>query len=107
MAAMHRTLLGAVLLLGAASPTVARAAEPAAGGTRPGLQDRLTTGLRVQRPEDAAFIKEVVDLVNSGDLPVKLVDSTYLWALQRQRKYPFPAFERALRLQAGRLGVGL
>ena len=46
-------------------------------------------------------------LVRTGALPAKLVDSTYLWAIQRQRKYPYPLFERALRIQADRLGVDL
>jgi len=95
------------LLLGVTLPAAARAGEGVTAGTVLGLEDRLMTGLRVRRPEDAAFIEEVARLVRSGELPAKLVDSTYLWALGRQRKYPFPVFERALRIQAERLGVGL
>jgi hypothetical protein len=45
--------------------------------------------------------------VRTGGLPAKVVDSTYQWALRRQQKHPYPLFERALRIQAGRLGVDL
>ncbi|MFM8495276.1 MAG: hypothetical protein ACKOEM_07075 [Planctomycetia bacterium] len=101
-----RSLL-AVLLLGVAPITVAHAAEPAKVGTVLGLEDRLKTGLKARRPEENAFLEEVARLVRKGELPVKLVDSTYLWALQRQQKYPYPLFERAIRIQAGRIGVDL
>lgn len=106
MTATCRPLLVA-LLLGLGPVAVAHAAEPARVGTVLGLEDRLKTGLRARRPEENAFLDEVARLVRSGELPVKLVDSTYLWAIQRQQKYPYPLFERALRLQAGRIGVDL
>jgi len=100
-------LLLAALLLGITPVTAAHAAEPAKVGTVLGLEDRLKTGLRARRPEENAFIEGVARLVRSGELPAKLVDSTYLWALQRQQKYPYPLFERALRIQASRIGVEL
>lgn len=85
----------------------ARCDEAIGVGEEISLEDRLRTGLRVRRPEDGEFIAEVVRRVNAGDLPRKLVDSTFIWAVRRQKKYPFPAFEQALRLQAERLGVDL
>lgn len=85
----------------------ARCEESIGTGEEISLDDRLRTGLRVRRPEDAEFIATVVRLVNAGDLPRKLVDSTFIWAVRRRQKYPFPAFEQALRLQAERLGVDL
>lgn len=97
----------AVLLLGLAPAAFVHAAEPAKVGTVLGLEDRLKTGLKARRPEENAFLEEVARLVRSGELPVKLVDSTYLWALQRQQKYPYPLFERAIRIQASRIGVDL
>jgi hypothetical protein len=45
--------------------------------------------------------------VQEGRLPAKVVDATYLWAVNRGRKYPFPAFEQALRIKAARLGAAL
>jgi hypothetical protein len=53
------------------------------------------------------FIETVVRRVEEGRLPEKLVDSTYLYAVRRGKKYPFPAFEHVIRLQADKLGVPL
>jgi hypothetical protein len=85
------------------------AAEPPAA-PRPAvieLADRLKAGLRVQVPRDTAFCDLVAQLVHEGRLPGKVVDSTYLWAVSRGRKYPFPAFEQALRIKAAKLNVAL
>jgi len=71
------------------------------------LADRLKTGLRVKAPRDVAFVETVAERVREGRLPEKLVDSTYLWAVRRGKKYPFPAFEHVIRLQADKLGVPL
>jgi hypothetical protein len=83
------------------------AEEPVGGAEVISLEDQLKTGLKARRPEETEFIDEVARLVNAGQLPRKLVDSTFVWALRRRTNYPFPAFERALRLQADRLGVDL
>lgn len=104
---MCNRLLVAAFLLGLAPLAVAHASEPSKVGTVLGLEDRLKTGLRARRPEENDFLEQVARLVRSGELPVKLVDATYLWAIQRQQKYPYPLFERALRIQAGRIGVEL
>jgi len=105
---MHtlRSLL-VVLLLGLAPLAAPRAAEPTTVGKVTSLADRLKTGLKARRPEESEFLDQVAHLVRTGALPVKLVDSTYLWAIQRQQKHPYPLFERALRIQADRLGVDL
>ncbi len=79
---------------------------PPAGRTA-GLEDRLKAGLRARLPTEQDFIEKVVLLVRTGKLPGKLVDSTYIWAIERRKEYPFPAFEKALRLQADKLGVRL
>lgn len=96
------------LLLALTLPTAVRAAEPAAArGAIAALEERLKAGLKVRAPADVAFCDRVADMVRAGELPVQLVDSTYLWAVRRNRKYPFPAFERALRMKAEKLGVSL
>jgi hypothetical protein len=105
---MHAArLLLVALLLGLASLSAPHAAEPTTVGKVTSLADRLKTGLKARRPEETEFLDQVAHLVRTGALPGKLVDSTYLWAIQRQQKYPYPLFERALRIQADRLGVGL
>lgn len=103
---MVRTALITLLLLVVATGASSRAAERP-GGSIADLADRLATGLRVKAPADVAFCDQVADLVRAGRLPVELVDSTYTWAISRGRKYPFPAFEHALRLKASKLGVSL
>jgi hypothetical protein len=103
-------LAKAILLAGvliACPPALLRGDEPPAVGKVADLEDRLKTGLRARRPEEKRFIERVVQLVREGNLPGKLVDSTYLWAVERQQKYPYPLFERALRIQADRLGIDL
>jgi hypothetical protein len=105
------TLFLSVLLLGAA--TVADRAPPLHAAETDdddgpvSLEDRLKVGLKARRPEENEFLERVAALVQSGKLPRKLVDSTYLWAIRRRQDSPFPAFERALQLQADRLGVDL
>lgn len=90
-------------LVVAADPPVARV--PAARDTEQSLETRLKNGLQPRLPSETRFMTAVVDHVNTGRLPQKLVDSTYLWALQRDRRHPFASFEKALRIQAARLGV--
>ncbi|NDC55072.1 MAG: hypothetical protein EBZ74_12600 [Planctomycetia bacterium] len=99
--------LAVALTLCSAAPLAATAAEPAAAGSVVDLADRLKAGLRARQPDEFAFLDEVAARVRAGELPGTLVDSTFVWALKRQRKYPYPAFERALRIQAGRIGVEL
>ena len=101
-----KAILLAILLLAIPTATL-RADDPPAVGKVAGLEDRLKTGLRARQPEEFEFIRQVARLVREGQLPGKLVDSTYLWAIQRQQKYPYPLFRRALRLQADRRGVDL
>ena len=104
---LHRAAL--FLLLLPLAPGALPAAEPAATarGAIAALGERLKTGLKVRAPADTAFCDRVAELVRTGALPAQLVDSTYLWAVRRGRNYPFPAFERALRLKAEKLGVRL
>lgn len=92
----------------AQTPSAVRAgsAEADRGGVA-GLEDRLKTGLRVKAPREITFIETVASRVREGRLPEHLVDSTYLWAVRRGKKYPFPAFEHVIRLKAERLGVSL
>lgn len=86
---------------------VAAEAEAGNDGGEVSLLDRLKTGLRVKDPRDVRFVELIAQRVREGRLPAKIVDSTYLWAVSRGKKYPFPAFEHVIRLQAERLNVSL
>jgi hypothetical protein len=89
-----------------APPSLPALPNPPAAGVA-SLEDRLKTGLRVRAPRETRFIETIALRVREGRLPAKLVDSTYIWAIQRGKKYPFPAFEHVIRLQAERLNVPL
>jgi len=104
----HRCVSVALALL-VAAPAVGIAADPpsAVRSSIPTLADRLKTGLRVQAPADVAFCDAVATHVRTGRLPGPLVDSTFLWATQRGKKYPFPAFAHVMRMKAAKLGVPL
>jgi hypothetical protein len=100
------TYLAAALILMSAVPRCI--AEDTVGGAEViSLEDQLKTGLKARRPEETEFIAEVAQLVDTGKLPRKLVDSAFMWAVRRGKKYPFPAFEQAIRRQADALGVNL
>ena len=72
----------------------------------PTLKQQLETGLLARTPQEQDFVAEVVALVDSGDLPLSLVQSTFLWA-RRKRPYPMPYFEHALKVRAAAMGIGL
>ena len=104
----RRFLLLPILGLTLALPAPARATDPAtARGAIASLEERLKAGLKVQAPADVAFCDRVIEAVRMGKIPSKVVDSTYLWAVRRGKKYPFPSFRVAILAQAERLGVSL
>jgi hypothetical protein len=98
-------LSGPALEIHARADDVAPATED--GKTAATLESRLKTGLKARRPEDVEFVERVAEMVRTGQLPAKVVDSTYLWAIRRRQSYPFPAFQKALRIQADRLGIAI
>lgn len=69
------------------------------------LKDQLKNGLQARRPEDRAFLDRVAKMVESDQLPVELVKSTFQWARTRKKPYPYPYFEKALKLRAAELGI--
>ncbi len=69
---------------------VASLAAPAhsqtVGNREPTLSERLTRGLQARRPAEFEYIDAVVDTVNRGDLPEKLVNRMFFWARGRAPK---------------------
>jgi hypothetical protein len=103
-------LVAAVVTIAIASPaqgiTPKVRTELVKGGRVTQLRDQLEKGLRARKQEEFDFIEKVLDLVENGKLPATLVRATMGYARRKaKRKYPFPYFERALRLRAARLGV--
>ena len=79
-------------------------APPTPAITAANLEQTLKSGLKARRPVEFDFIKLVVDLVKSEQLPLALVQSTFLWA-RRKQPFPYPYFERGLRERATKQGI--
>ncbi len=71
------------------------------------LKDQLNSGLKTRRDVEKQFIDNVVRLVQTGKLPVKLVVETMQYARKKPTKHPFQYFQRALALRAARLNVAI
>ena len=80
----------------------------------PTLRERLVAGLQVRRPSELAFIDAVVDTVDRGDLPERLVNRFFFWArnrsssasqTNRRSRRPIIDFEAGLKVQAKKLRI--
>lgn len=71
------------------------------------LKDQLEKGLRATTPAQRAFVTTVVNAVNNKTLPRAMVNLVFKWALERNKRIPFPYFEFALRALAKRRGIVL
>lgn len=76
---------------------------PMPGVTATDLEQTLKFGLKARRPVEFQFISDVVQQVKNKQLPIDLVQSTFLWA-KRKKPYQYPYFEKALRVRANDLG---
>jgi hypothetical protein len=100
-------IYGSLAILAAITVGLAEAQSTSSSGfILPTLKEQLTDGLRARIPSEQAFIEEVVALVNSGDLPLSMVQSTFLWARKKPR-YQMPYFQAALTARAKEIGVKL
>ena len=98
-------LLATLALSGIADPRLHAVDKvPASRRTPIDLKDKLEKGLRARRPEEFAFIGRVVAMVDKGQLPLDLVRETFAWA-RKKRPYPYPYFERALKIRAAAIGI--
>jgi len=71
------------------------------------LKESLKAGLKCRRPVEFEFIDKVVAFVEAGKLPKDLVLNTFDWARKQRQDIPFPYFQQALILRAGKIGVSL
>ncbi len=82
-AIIGRRLVVACLLAACfVGPTLGQTVE----NRKPTLGERLTAGLLARRPSEIAYLAAVVDTVDRGDLPIKLVDRVFLWARSKAPK---------------------
>lgn len=76
----------------------------------PTFQQRLVAGLQARRPSELRFVQAVVDTVERGDMPQRLVDRFFFWARKRPQRgvnthRPIVYFQPALTIQARQLGI--
>ena len=71
------------------------------------LEEILVNKLRATRNDQKAYIKFLVRQVDNGKLEAKLVLAIGKKAIRRNRYYPFPYFERAMRFEANKREVFL
>lgn len=90
----------------AANETPSGTPTPTPGVTVADLEQQLKSGLKARRTVEFDFIRAVTLKVKNGQLPIDLVQSTYLWA-RRHQPYPYPYFERAMRDRAAKAGYSL
>ena len=77
------------------------------------LRDRLVAGLKARRKVEIEFVESVVNKVNQGQLPQRLVDQTFFWARDRANirsvqgrvRRPIIYFQPAMIARAKRLRV--
>jgi hypothetical protein len=99
---MRRICCGLTLLL-LSFLGVSAAATPAAAQVLDANAIRAV--LRTATPEEDGFIDRVVEMVDDGELPIGVVQSTLIWA-KGQPRHKFQHFRRGLITRAARFGVG-
>lgn len=113
LAVAAATAVGGVALRAQQATTPVTPSDPPnRAGRQVSLKDQLRVGLKAVTKEDFAFIDLVVEKVEEGELPRRLVDSTFLWARRRvetqrpnYRKRPMVYFQPALIMRARAVGV--
>lgn len=102
---MVRRLFAAVVLLAVLASARAGLGQVVAGGLD---ADTIRAGLRTADPNEEAYIRYVVTLVEQGRLPRAMVEATFQWA-RRSAPYPkkFQYFKHGLITQARSIGVDL
>ena len=54
------------------------------------LRDRLISGLKVRTNSERQFIEQVLQRVESNEIPQKLVDSAFLWVRSNKANHDYP-----------------
>ena len=103
---LHVAFAGAIAL-SMLSMSVCHAQDGSPGGQVAELKDQLEGGLKARLPHEFVFIAVVVDRVEKRQISTGEVKSIFQWARRKNKVAPFPYFERAMRIVAGRKGVSL
>jgi hypothetical protein len=71
------------------------------------LEEQLRFRLRATAEDQHEYIRIVVEKVRNKELETRLVLAVERYAMRRNRDFPFPYFERALKFEASKRGVFL
>lgn len=71
------------------------------------LDEQLVNQLRATTEERKAYVRLVVQLVESGRLEQSYVQAITRYAIRKNPQFPFPYFERAMRFEAQKRGITL
>lgn len=66
--------------------------------------DQIGAALRAGTPSEQNWIKAVVTMVNNGQIPADLFESTFLWA-RKKTKHQFQYFQHGLIARAADAGI--
>jgi hypothetical protein len=63
--------------------------------------------LKTRLNEEKAFVTSVMEKVRAGEIPEKMLETSYKWVLNKHpdSNYPFVYFERVLRIQGDKAGI--
>lgn len=63
--------------------------------------------LKTRLPEEKAFVSAVMAKVRAGEIPEKMVETSFKWVLNKHpdTNYPFVYFERVLRIQGEKVEI--
>lgn len=103
-------LLAFLCALGATSTVQGQVpgGRTSAGGTQqPSLEEYLVSTLRATLPEQQAFIRRVVVEVEAGRIEEGFALAICRYAQRRNPSFPFPFYERAMRIEAQKRGINL
>ena len=70
-------------------------------------EDQLNAILKTRRDEERDFISVLVQNVRAGNIPAKIVQTSFHWVRQKRpnTNFPFIYFEKVLRIQAERMDI--
>jgi hypothetical protein len=107
MARWGLLLMLALAIWSAVSLSVPADDPPIGAGGLPSNLDylgQLNMGLKARRPVEFDYLQQVVALVDQGELPKTLVDTTFVWAYKKPTRRRLQYFQFALRARANQLG---
>ncbi len=97
----------AVTTENAAHAQITRPITPRGGNQTASLYDILVSNLKATTPDQQTFLVRVVEETNNKRLDQGLALAVMRYAQHKHSAYPFPYFERAIRVEAAKRRVSL